>query len=551
MTQRRIEIYDTTLRDGTQGEGFNLSLRDKLLIAKKLDEFGVDYIEGGFPASNPKDAAFFVEAAQYRFGHAKLSAFGMTRRRGVTAENDPGLVALLAAKTPVITLVGKTSKRQAERVLSVSPEENVAMIGESVAFVTRAGKECVYDAEHFFDTFQVDPEYALSTLRAAHDGKASVLVLCDTNGGTLPEEIDRAVRAVRERLPSARVGIHTHNDSGLAVACALAAIRAGSTHAQGTINGVGERCGNMDLTTLVGNLSTKYHLPCLLPTSLPRLTELSRYVYDLSNTTPISGQPFTGPSAFAHKGGMHVHAVQKDTSTYEHIDPASVGNVRKILISELSGASNIAATAGKRFGLENDRATLKRVLDKVCELENRGWAFEVAEASFELLVRKEIGRYTPFFDLTHYRVEILRQGDGQAISEATVKLSVRDHNAHEVAEGDGPVAALDAALRKALLSRYPALARLHLMDYKVRVVPTYAGDGSVDETKSEAASVVRVVAEFRREHVDSGETFFGTVGVSGNIIDATYQALRDAYDHHLLAEADSGSPAAAGDGGPR
>jgi 2-isopropylmalate synthase len=544
MSTGRIEIYDTTLRDGTQGEGFNLSLRDKVLIARKLDEFGVDYIEGGFPASNPKDAAFFADIAQTRFAHAKLCAFGMTRRRGVAAEKDPGLAALVAARTPVITLVGKTSKVQAERVLSVSPEENVAMIGESVAFVVKAGKECVYDAEHFFDTFKADEEYAIATLLAAHQGGASVLVLCDTNGGTLPEEVEAAVRKVRERIPSAKVGIHTHNDSGLAVACALAAIRAGSVHAQGTINGVGERCGNMDLTTLIGTLSAKYRRECLQPSSLAKLTELSRYVYDLSNTPPIPGQPYVGPSAFAHKGGMHVHAVQKDTSTYEHVDPATVGNVRKILISELSGASNIAATAGKRFGLEGDRATLKRVLDKVCELENRGWAFEVAEASFELLVRREIGKYKPFFELQHYRVEILRQGDGEAVSEATVKLRTGGKAVHEVAEGDGPVAALDAALRKSLIGEYPELARLHLMDYKVRVVPTYAGDGSVDESKSEAASVVRVVAEFRREHADSGETFFGTVGVSGNVIDATYQALRDAYDHHLLAEREDG-----GDGG--
>lgn len=541
MLSSRIEIYDTTLRDGTQGEGFNLSLRDKLLIARKLDEFGVDYIEGGFPASNPKDAAFFIEAASLRFEHAKLAAFGMTRRRGVAASADPGLTALLAARTPVVTIVGKTSKVQAERVLSVSPEENLAMIGESVAFITKSGKECVYDAEHFFDTFRADPDYAMATLLAAHDGRASVLVLCDTNGGTLPEDVEKAVHSVRQRLPGAKIGIHTHNDSGLAVACALAAIRAGSVHAQGTINGVGERCGNMDLTTLIGNLALKYQVPCLTPMSLPKLTELSRYVYDLSNTTPVTGQPFTGPSAFAHKGGMHVHAVQKDTSTYEHVDPAAVGNVRKILISELSGASNIAATAGKRFGLEKDRVMLKRVLDKVCELENRGWAFEVAEASFELLVRKEIGRYQPNFDLIHYRVEVLRQGEGEAVSEATVKVIVDGESAHEVAEGDGPVAALDAALRKALVGVFPSLTRLHLMDYKVRVVPTYAGDGSVDETKSEAASVVRVVAEFRRETGSggSGETFFGTVGVSGNVIDASYQALRDAYDHHLIAEAEA------------
>lgn len=550
MSLPRIDIYDTTLRDGTQGEGFNLSLRDKLLVAQKLDEFGVDYIEGGFPASNPKDAAFFTEAVRLGLRHAKLAAFGMTRRRGIKVSEDAGLAALLRAQTPVITIVGKTSKKQAEQVLSVSADENVAMIGESVEFVVRAGRECVYDAEHFFDTFRADPAYALSTLAAAHQAGASVLVLCDTNGGTLPDDVAEAVTAVRQALPRARLGIHTHNDAGLAVACALAAIRAGCVHAQGTINGVGERCGNMDLTTLIANLRLKLHAPCLHggPTSLTRLTELSRYVYDLSNTTPISGQPYVGSSAFAHKGGMHVHAIQKDTATYEHVDPAAVGNVRKILISELSGASNIAATAGRRYGLESDKQLLRQVLDRVCQLENQGWAFEVAEASFDLLVRKLIGRYTPLFDLVHYRVEILRQADAEAVSEATVKLEVGGVPRHEVAEGDGPIAALDAALRKALLPAYPALGRLHLIDYKVRVVPTYSGDGSMDETKSETASVVRVVAEFRREHGE-GEAFFGTVGVSANIVDASYQALRDAYDHHLLAEAEAtvgGKPAEGG-----
>ncbi|MFN4243033.1 MAG: citramalate synthase [Tepidisphaerales bacterium] len=538
MALPRIDIYDTTLRDGTQGEGFNLSLRDKLLVAERLDDFGVDYIEGGFPGSNPKDVAFFAEAARRRFRHAKLAAFGMTRRRGMRAEDDPQIQQLLAARTPVVTLVGKTSRWQVERVLAVSPDENLAMIGESVACVVRAGRECVYDAEHFFDGYRADPAYAIATLKAALQAGASVLVLCDTNGGTLPEDIAAAVAAVRQALPTARLGIHTHNDAGLAVAGALAAVRAGCTHAQGTINGVGERCGNMDLTTLIANLQLKLGAPCLHggEGQLARLTELSRYVYDLSNTTPVGGQPYVGASAFAHKGGMHVHAIQKDTASYEHVDPARVGNVRKILISELSGASNIAATAGKKYGLENDKALLRQVLSRVCELENQGWAFEVAEASFDLLVRRLLGRYTPTFDLLHYRVEVIKQGDGEPVSEATVKLSVGSAVRHEVAEGDGPVAALDAALRKALLPSYPELKDLHLMDYKVRVVPTYSGDGSVDESKSETSSVVRVVAEFRREGGEAGDGYFGTVGVSANIVDASFLALRDAYDFHLLGE---------------
>lgn len=532
----RVDIYDTTLRDGTQGEGFNLSLRDKILIAQKLDDFGVDYVEGGFPASNPKDAAFFQEARRLKFKTAKLAAFGMTRRRGLKASDDPGIKALIGAETPVITIVGKTSRFQVEKVLAVSLEENLAMIGESIETASKAGREVVYDAEHFFDAYKADPDYAIATLRAAHQAGASVLTLCDTNGGTMPERVAAAVRAAREALPGARFGIHTHNDSGLALACALAAVSAGATHAQGTVNGVGERCGNMDLLPLIANLSLKYQIPCLREGSLANLTDLSRYVYDLSNTTPVTGQPYVGPSAFAHKGGMHVHAVQKDASTYEHVDPAAVGNVRKILISELSGASNIAATAGKKFGLDHDKNTLRKVLDKVCDLENKGWAFEVAEASFELLVRKEIGKYQPFFHLEHYRCEILRQADKDPVSEATVKLQVNSTIRHEVAEGDGPVAALDAALRKALLPAYPSLGRLHLMDYKVRVV-TVAGS---ELTPAETSAVVRVVAEFRRELAGTDQ-YFGTVGVSGNIIDATYLALKDAIDHHLALEAETGA----------
>lgn len=540
MPAVRIDIYDTTLRDGTQGEGFNLSLRDKLLIAQKLDEFGMDYIEGGFPASNPKDAQFFVDAARYRFRHAKLAAFGMTRRRGVKASEDPGIKSLLAAGTPVLTFVGKSSRFQVEKVLAVSPEENLAMIGESVETAVKAGKEVVYDAEHFFDAFKSDPAFAISTLRAAHQAGASVLVLCDTNGGTLPEEVAAACRAVREAIPSARIGAHTHNDSGLAVANALAAYLSGATHVQGTINGVGERCGNMDLTAAIANLRLKYKADLLQPHSLAGLTDLSRYVYDLSNTTPVTGQPYTGPSAFAHKGGMHVHAVQKDASTYEHVDPAQVGNVRKILISELSGASNIAATVGRKLGLEHDKAALRKVLEKVCDLENRGYAFEVAEASFELLARREVKPYDPFFRLGHYRVEIVRNNGSAPVSEATVKLTASGAEHHVVAEGDGPVAAIDAALRKALLPTYPALARLHLMDYKVRVV-----QAATDHT-AEASAVVRVVAEFKRE-VQGMDTFIGTVGVSGNIIDASYQALVDAFEYHLLHELHSESSESAAD----
>src|ERR1044071_2755795 len=376
--QRRIEIYDTTLRDGAQGEGFNLSLQDKLLIAQKLDDLGVDYIEGGFPLSNPKDEAFFKEIRNLHLKNAKISAFGMTRRRGIRCEEDPGMRALLAAETPAVTLVGKTSPYQAEKVLGVSKPENLAMIGDSCRYMTDNNRQVIYDAEHFFDTYRVDADYALKTLRGALEGGATHLVLCDPNGGTMPEFIREAVAAAKQAFPQCKIGIHTHNDAGLAIANALAAIAAGAEHSQGTINGVGERCGNMDLIPLIANLQLKYNLDCLRPGTLAHLTEVSRYVYEIANINLVPGQPYVGSSAFAHKGGMHVHAVQKDVSTYEHVPPESIGNTRKILISELSGVSNIAK-AGKKFDIENDKETLRKVLTKVQDLENQGFQFEVAE----------------------------------------------------------------------------------------------------------------------------------------------------------------------------
>src|SRR3954466_2718474 len=421
-TVRRIEIYDTTLRDGTQGEGFNLSLQDKLLIAQKLDELGVDYIEGGFPLSNPKDEQFFKDVRELKLRNAKVSAFGMTRRRGMKAEEDPGMKALLAAETPVVTIVGKSSEFHVKTVLNVSVEENLAMIGDTIKLLRQAGRQVVYDAEHFFDAFKASPEHALRTLLSAQEAGASVLCLCDTNGGSMPELIYEAVEAVK-RQTSVAVGIHTHNDSGVAIANAMAAIRAGASHAQGTINGVGERCGNMDLIPLVANLQLKYKLDCLRPSTLQKLTEASRYVYEIANYNLVNGQPYVGQSAFAHKGGMHVHAVQKDVSTYEHVSPDTVGNTRKILVSELSGVSNIAK-AGKKFDIENDKETLRKLLGKVQDLENMGYQFEVAEASFELLLRKEINRYKTFFVLDHYRVSVLKTNANDPISEATIKLKV-------------------------------------------------------------------------------------------------------------------------------
>ncbi|HEX4792389.1 MAG TPA: citramalate synthase [Humisphaera sp.] len=523
---RRIEIYDTTLRDGTQGEGFNLSLQDKLMIAQKLDELGVDYIEGGFPGSNEKDRAFFQDIKEMCLKTAKISAFGMTRRRGVKAEDDPNMKLLLDAQTPVVTLVGKTSDYQARAVLNVTPEENLAMIGDSVKLMRSAGRQVVYDAEHFFDTFASNREYALQTLLAAQEAGASVLCLCDTNGGSMPERVAEAVETVK-RQTGVKIGIHTHNDSAVAVANALAAVNAGADHAQGTINGVGERCGNMDLIALIANLRLKYKLDCLQRAdSLERLTEVSRYVYETANLNLVPGQPFVGSSAFAHKGGMHVQAIAKDVSTYEHVPPESVGNNRKILISELSGVSNIATKAGQKFDLTNDKAALRAVLERVKTMENVGYQFEAAEASFELLVRKEIGRYRSFFELDHYRVTVIKQAKSEAVSEATIKLSVGDKIEHCVAEGDGPVNALDGAIRRALKPHYAAIERVHLIDYKVRVI----------NSKDETAASVRVVIECRRTGPDGAKEVFGTIGVSQNIIDASWQALVDAYEYHLLHE---------------
>jgi 2-isopropylmalate synthase len=521
--RRRIEIYDTTLRDGTQGEGFNLSLQDKLLIAQRLDELGVDYIEGGFPLSNPKDAAFFKDVRELKLRGAKISAFGMTRRRGIKAEDDPGMKALLEAETPCVTIVGKSSEYQVKTILAVSLEENVQMIGDSVRLMREAGRQVIYDAEHFFDAYKANPKYAISTLLAAQEAGASVLVLCDTNGGTMPELVAEAVASVKSQT-SARVGIHTHNDASLAVANALAAIRAGATHAQGTVNGVGERCGNMDLLPLIANLQLKYNYDCLRPGTLQRLTEVSRFVYETANLNLVPGQPYVGSSAFAHKGGMHVHAVQKDVSTYEHVSPEAIGNSRKILISELSGASNIAAKAGKKFDIESDKAVLRRVLEKVQDLENVGYQFEAAEASFELLLRKEIGRYHEFFQLDHYRVVVLKSSGNQPISEASVKLHVNGRMEHHVAEGDGPVNALDTAFRKALHPHFAGIEHLHLTDYKVRVI----------NSKEETAAQVRVIIECRRDRGDGTKELFGTTGVSGNVIDASWQALVDAYEYHLM-----------------
>ena len=519
----RIQIYDTTLRDGSQGEGVNFSLQDKLMITARLDELGVDYIEGGYPLSNPKDSSYFRAVSELSLRHTKVAAFGMTRRRDLAAEDDQGMKALVAARTPVVTIVGKTWDLHVREVLGVSLDENLRMIADSVAFCAASVPEVVYDAEHLFDGFKHNPDYALRTLRAAADAGAAWIVLCDTNGGSLPEEIAEAVQQVAHEI-AVPLGIHTHNDGELAVANSLAAIRHGARQVQGTINGLGERCGNADLCSIIANLAIKYpDYQVLLPGKLVHLTEVSRYVYDTANMNFRPDQPFVGVSAFAHKGGMHVHGVRRIAASYEHIDPETVGNERRVLVSELSGKSNIAEKLAE-YGLEQDSALLARVLDRVQELENEGYQFEAAEASFVLLVDRLAQRHNDWFHQRGFHVNVSRMGQSEALTEATIKLQVGDHLEHTVSEGDGPVNALDGALRKALERHYPRLREMHLADYKVRVINARAG----------TAARVRVVIE-SRDH----DSVWGTVGVSENVIEASWLALIDAFEYKLSRDARS------------
>jgi len=520
MTQ--IQIYDTTLRDGAQGEGVNFSLEDKLLIARRLDELGFDFVEGGFPLSNPKDAEFFQRLAEKPLKHSRVCAFGMTRRRGVQAADDPGMKALLDARTPVITIVGKTSDFHATEVLGVSLEENLAMIRDTVVYLCSEGREVIYDAEHFFDGWKANPEYAAKTIRAAAEAGASIIVMCDTNGGSLPEEV-AAITQEAAAAVDIPLGIHTHNDCDLATANSLASIDVGAIQVQGTINGLGERCGNADLVSVVANLALKKQgyevFGAEEKGGVEHLAKLSRYVYEIANMHFRNNQPFVGPSAFAHKGGMHVHAVSKVASSYEHIDPTLVGNERRILVSELSGRSNILALA-TQHNLENDRKLMDRILKQVVELENQGYQFEAAEASFDLLVKRAAGTYQPHFELVQYHTSVVSRS-GHPVTEATVKLLVDDHLRHEVAEGDGPVNALDAALRKALNNHFPSLNDMQLVDFKVRVINSDAA----------TAASVRVVIESKDD-----QDRWGTVGVHENIIEASWAALVDSIEYKLCKD---------------
>ncbi|MHC4248084.1 MAG: citramalate synthase [Planctomycetota bacterium] len=525
---RRIEVYDTTLRDGSQGEGVAFSVSDKLEIVARLDEIGFDFIEGGWPGSNPKDGEFFEQAKAISLKRSRLAAFGMTRRAGTAVGDDPTLAGLLATGAGVVTIFGKTWDLHVRDALRTDGDENLRMIEESVAFVVAKGKEVVFDAEHFLDGWKSDASYALECLRAAARGGAGRIVLCDTNGGSLPAEVERATREAREAVGDLPLGIHTHNDGGLAVANALAGVEAGCSHVQGTLNGFGERSGNADLCVLIPALQLKAGYEVLEPGALAHLTELSRYVYEMAMLPPRDFQPYVGRSAFAHKGGVHVSAVQRNPVTYEHVEPESVGNERRVLVSELSGRSTILA---KTMGLTPDSEGMQRILERVQDLEHAGYQFEAAEASFEVLSRKILGTHKPFFKLEGFRVISELDESGADRTEATIKLSVGGEEEHTAAEGNGPVNALDGALRKALLPFYDDLREVQLTNYKVRIVNPLAS----------TAARVLVLIESR----DSRDRW-ATVGVSENIIEASWIALVDSVEYKLFKDRTQPPPVRAG-----
>lgn len=512
-------LYDTTLRDGTQREGLSLSVEDKLKIARAIDRLGLAYIEGGWPGSNPKDAELFRRVRERPLSHARMAAFGSTRRPGVRCEEDANLLALVAAETPVVTVVGKSSLLHVERVLETTPGENLRMIEQTVRFLKQLGREVVYDAEHFFDGCRLDPEYALATLAAAASAGADWVVLCDTNGGELPEVVHQRVCQARRRL-SVPLGIHPHNDAGLALANALAAVSAGCTQVQGTINGYGERCGNLDLVSFAATVQLKLGRRVLDDRALQRLTEVSRLVAAIANQHPDPHAPYVGRSAFAHKGGIHVAAVAKLAESYQHIDPGLVGNETRVVISEVAGRRNVRLRA-RALGLEptGDEA---RVLQRIKELEHLGWQFEAAEGSFEMLLRRASSDYRPPFELQDFTVIVEKRGGDGVKAQATVKLRVHGEEMHTAAEGAGPVNALDLAVRKALLPHYPQLADVHLVDYKVRMVDEHLGTGARP----------RVIVETAR-----GAERWSTVACSENIIEASWLALCDGLELAILKPA--------------
>ena len=521
MTEKtkHIQLYDTTLRDGSQRRGISFSVEDKLKIATLLDSVCFDYIEGGWPGSNPKDCEFFERVLELGLQHAKMAAFGSTRRHSIDVEDDENLKLLLQANTPVVALVGKTWDFHVKEVLRTTLEENLNMISDSIKWMKEHGKEVVFDAEHFFDGYIANPEYALLTIKTACAAGADTVTLCDTNGGSLPWRINDIVSEAKKNI-SCHLGVHVHNDSGLAVANSLTAVAAGCDHVQGTINGYGERCGNTDLISIIPNLQLKMGFDCLTPEGLSSLTDLSLKVSGIANLNPDKQAPYVGSSAFAHKGGIHVAAVEKESSSYEHIAPALVGNKRTFIISELSGRGNIRIRAAE-LGLKL-QGNEKAVLDKIKELEHKGFQFENAEGTFELLLRKDSPDYKPPFEKIDMMVVSECRRNTMFTVEAVVKMKIGAEIIHMVGEGVGPVDALDQALRKALLSHFPTLKDVTLVDYKVRILDPDRATGATTRVTIEAAF---------------GKERWSTVGVSHNIIDASYAALIDSYELFLLREA--------------
>ena len=517
-----IFVYDTTLRDGTQGENISFSAEEKLKIALRLDDIGIHYIEGGWPGSNPKDLRFFELAKTARFKNARLAAFGCTRRPGVSADADEKLQALIDCGAGVVTIFGKSWDLHVTQVMENRLEENLAMIRDTVAYLRQNGREAVYDAEHFFDGFQHNRDYALQTIAAAAEGGADFVVLCDTNGGSLPSDVEAMFAEVRARFPGVRLGIHTHNDCGLALANSIAAVRAGAVMVHGTINGFGERCGNADLTAVIPVLSLKMNRVCIPAENLKKLKSLSRFVNETANVVPVHNRPFVGRSAFAHKGGVHVSAIMKVPEAYEHMDPQRVGNERRVLVSDLSGRSNVAYKA-RELGVELDEEGIdsRRIVAEIKQLEQDGYQFDVADGSFQILLEKLTETFTPLFELESFRVTIEKDKGQPCQSHATVKVAVGGKHEITAAEGYGPVSALDNALRKALGRFFPDLDTMRLVDFKVRVI-----DGSRG-----TAARVRVLIDSRDQ-----DQIWSTIGVSEDIIEASWHALADSFQFKLARE---------------
>jgi 2-isopropylmalate synthase len=522
---RQVLLYDTTLRDGMQGQGMSLSAQEKVRVVRKLDELGIHFIEAGFPGSNPKELELFEMLAETGLENADVCAFGMTRRRDTEAAEDEALRLLATGFAPVVTLVGKTWGLHLEKVTKVSREENLAMIGDSVAYLVGAGKRVIYDAEHFFDGYRDDAGYALECLRAAADAGAENVTLCDTNGSTLPPQVAEATKAMRDAL-DVPVGIHTHNDLDCAVANSLAAVEQGASLVQGTMNGIGERTGNANLTSILPALQLKMGYECVSADQLARLTGIAHFIDELLNITPDPDQPFVGRNAFAHKGGMHVAGVNADSRTFEHMDPAQVGNERDLVVSELSGKGTVLGRA-ERSGIPLNDEQAARAVRTLKEREHRGYHYEAADASFELLLRKESGRYEPLFRLEGFRVLVEKREDGKVVTEATIKVWVDGERYLRTAEGNGPVNALDRALRGAIIDRHPHLADIELTNYKVRIQDEHHGTGAVTRVLLDSSD---------------GEREWGSIGVSENIIEASWEALVDSLEYAFQPRQESTTP---------